>query len=344
MSRGSSSVLETAVSESPLFRLPLELRTMIYENVLVQEGGISIPNDAFKRLKGTRESPRPAYCGSCTAVFSNRDIFSRHSCSAHDGRKFGDPDRAMLDEPGIPALPCICTSILRLCRLTHLEASPMLYRKNAFYFGVPTTARAFVWKADRTQATFIQEITFTLITPRFRNQNHPDAWLRYVTRRKDGLAQDFPHLKRMVINLKGWFRCESAARIRPVFLDISECVRGLDWVHVNGLNNEKLLEYLEPMVTRKNDSQLLQDRAQDNITEHAADCSWRPLPPLTHVRRNVTESTNALGWKNATLWWGTSEGSTPYERRPSEPSRCRERLFRLGSGEDDTYITGSSYL
>ncbi len=327
MTRGQRTAFETAVSGSPLFRLPLELRTMVYEKLLIQEGGMSIPNDVFKRVRAPRRGSRPVYCGICTAVFSNDDDHTRHRC-------LFQLFKSDTDDLDIPNLPATSTSLLRVCRLIHLEALPILYTKNAFYFGSPATAHAFLWKSNRTQAVLIQELIITLAHP-----DSPDLWWEYI-KSKTGLGQDFPHLRRMIINLKNEFELASAAEIRPVFQSIAESVRDLDWVHINRLNNEKLLDYLKPMVSRYNGSQVLQRQVQSHVTECSPDDSWRPKT----IRWTSTGCLRFVGWKNATLWCGTSESRAPYKRRQTEPSRHRKQLFRLGSGDDDAYSAGSSFL
>lgn len=263
---------------------------MVYKELLVQEGGMSIPSDAFKRLKAPRQDPRPAYCGFCGAVFSNRDGLSQHRCLF---RRF----RSMGDDSDVPDLPAASTSILCVCRLIHLEALPILYTDNTFYFSSPATARAFLWNADRTQAVLIQAIIITLA-----NTKPSDLWWKYTTESK-GLAEEFPHLRRMIINLR--FELASAAEIRLVFQSIAESVRDLDWVHINRFNNEELLDYLKPMVSRYDNSHVPQRQVQSHITRYNSDESFlRFFKIFPWVD---TESTGFVGWKNATLWWGASE-------------------------------------
>lgn len=331
MPRGLRTAFENAVSESILFKLPLELRTMIYKELLIQEGGMSIPSDSFKRLKSPRQGSRPAYCDCCAAVFSNQDNLSqRHHCSTRDLI-------SRSDNSDFPDLPTASTSILRVCRLTHVEASPILYTKNAFRFSTPAVAQDFLWKSDHTQAVSMQEIIVTLAFPSSSN-----LWWNYITQSKAGLAQDFPHLRRMIINLRGPFAIASTSTVRSTFQRIAENFRDLDWVHIDRLVNEGLLDHLKPMVFRSHGSQVLQRRVQSHVTgTSAVDIGW---PCSQMVRCSTSESINYVGWKNATLWWGTSESRAPYRPIPSEPYPYRDRLFRLGSGDDDRYAIGSSFL
>lgn len=303
---------------------------MIYKELLIQEGGMSIPIDLFKRLKSPRQGPRPAYCDCCAAVFSNQDNLSRHNCGMR-----GVISRS--DSSDFPDLPTASTLILRVCRLTHVEASTILYTKNAFRFSTPAIAQDFLWKSDHTQAVFMQEIIVTLAFP-----SSSDLWWKYITQSKAGLAQDFPHLRRMIINFRGAFAIARTSMVRSAFRRIAENVRDLDWVHIDRLVNEGLLDHLKPMVFRSRGSQVLQRRVQSHFTGTSTVDIGRPCSKM--VRCSTTESTNYVGWKNATLWWGTSESRAPYRPRPSGPSPYRTRLFRLGNGDDDGYAIGCSFL
>jgi len=279
---------------------------MVYEILLTQEGGMSIPSDVLKRVKARRPGLSPAYCGGCTAVFSNIDDLSRHHCSVkgYVSKQY---------DWGIPNLPAVCTPILRVCRLIHLEAVHILYTKNAFYFSNPATAHAFLWRSDRIEAVHIQEIIIRLADPHIL-----DLWCRYVTQSKAGLAQDFPHLRRMTIHVKRKFELASSTEKRFIFQSIAENVRGLDWVHIDRLNNEDLLEYLKPMVSRHDDSQVLQRQVQSHVRDCTANDCWGPWSRLAPFR--IWSGPSSVVWKSATLWWGTSESRGPYDEcRPSEP-------------------------
>ena len=70
---------EAAVFASPLFRLPPEIRTIFYKLLLVQEGGVAIPNDVFKQNKSTRDRNHPAGCETCCIFFSNQAEMDRHA-------------------------------------------------------------------------------------------------------------------------------------------------------------------------------------------------------------------------------------------------------------------------
>ena len=52
---------------------------MIYKLLLVQEGGVAIPNDVFKQNKSTRDRNRPAGCETCCIFFSNQAEMDRHA-------------------------------------------------------------------------------------------------------------------------------------------------------------------------------------------------------------------------------------------------------------------------
>lgn len=65
MPRKQRPPFEVAVTASPLFKLALEVRIMIYELLLIQEEGIYIPRDIFVRRDGRTGSTayECLYCG-----------------------------------------------------------------------------------------------------------------------------------------------------------------------------------------------------------------------------------------------------------------------------------------
>lgn len=182
---------------------------------------MTIPTDILKRDKSYRQCSRPHCCQCCFAAFSNAEGLDRHNLC---GCSFG-----CLFTPEMPSLPDDSTPILRVCRLVHLEASPILYTKNAFYFSNPVTIPLFLWNADRTQAPLIQEIIVTILKPYSSSESQPenlvDPWLRYVANKEAGLRQDFPCLRRVIISLGDRF---SFYQTIPLFQCLSKNIWGLD--------------------------------------------------------------------------------------------------------------------
>lgn len=205
---------------------------MIYEMLLIQDGGMSIPNGHFKRIKPSRDGPMPLSCSRCSKLFAS-DKDPLHL--SHDKHYNVQHSRMSTSSSSIlPELPAASPSILCTCRLVHLEALPILYTKNTFCFSDPATASTFCWKADRTQAILVQEIVIRLLSPLYRVR---DPWLKYAAK-KSGLAQDFPHLRRMTVELELKFtssklKCWSDAMQRPVLKSLAQEIRGLSWLHVD---------------------------------------------------------------------------------------------------------------
>lgn len=174
---------------------------MVYELLLIQDGGMSIPHGHFKRIKPSRSGPRPLSCHSCSGLFaSDKDQnsqcwpYSKH----HDLKSARQvPSSSLI----LPKFPACSTSILRTCQVVHFEALPILYTKNAFCFSDPATASDFLWYVDSTHAGLIQEIVIRFYSPIARDR---DIWLEYAAK-KSGLVQDFPHLRRMTVDLE--WRC-----------------------------------------------------------------------------------------------------------------------------------------
>ena len=57
------------MTASPLFKLALEILIMIYEILLIQEGGMVIPSDPFVRKDEKRTGSTPYECKLCQLRF-----------------------------------------------------------------------------------------------------------------------------------------------------------------------------------------------------------------------------------------------------------------------------------
>lgn len=309
MPRQRRPAFEVAVTASPLFKLPLEVRFMIYEMLLIQEGGMFIPSDIFARRNYGRTGSIPYECIYCGLTFLSVDGCMRHVVK-HDVH----PCWAY-NQLSWRLLPEVSISLLQTCRLIRLEASPILYSRNSFHFSDPATASNFRWSTDCAQAGAIQEIGIKL---GFRLRKQVIPWLTYLTKRTLNLGQDFPHLRRMTINLGGSLGSvgiESAYLLRSISEKFRERSQGLDWVLVLWLKNEEVLDSFEPLVDREDDS--------NNGRKE--------------VRRNVWADSMGDPWKNALLWWGCPDEAVPHKYRV-----IRERLQQQASSDsqESRHFTG----
>ena len=279
---------EAAVTDSPLFKLALEIRIMIYELLLIQEGGMCIPSDIFVRRDYGRTGSTPFECTGCGLVFLSdhgcvQHIKKRHPCFANidcSNRQYVRPRR--------PLLPEVSISLLQTCRLVRFEASPVLYSKNSFHFSDPGTASNFRWGTDIAQAGAAQEIGIKIAGNDFY---HVLSWETYLTKRTHSLGQDFSHLKRVIIS---FFSLQVGnVHLRRMSKGLRERSRGLDWVLVLMLNDEKMLDCLEVLVDREDDS----------------------MNGKKEVRRHIWANKEGGRWKNALLWWGFSGEAVPQRYR-----------------------------
>lgn len=284
MPRPQRPAFEEAVTASPLFKLALEIRIMIYELLLIQEGGMSIPSDIFARRDYSRTGSEPYQCIFCGLDFLSEDGCVQHVAKRHSREHIG------CERPLRPLLPGISTSLLQTCRIIRSEASPILYSRNSFHFSHATTASNFRWGIDCVHAGSIQEIGIRFGSPYYK---HITPWLTYITKCTHSLGQDFPHLKRMILNLDMWIGVESATVLCSISEGLGKKSQGLDWVLVLMLNNEEVLDCFEPLVVREDDSK----NGKREVRRHV----WR----------------NAVGhhWKNALLWWGFPNESVPQKYR-----------------------------
>ena len=265
---------EGAVTASPLFKVALEVRIMIYELLLIQAGGICIPSDSFVRRDYRRTGSRPCECLYCGLVF-----VSDHGCLQHIANYHRRTSSTYRYPPRV-LLPEVTTSLLQTCRIIRCEASPILYSRNLFHFADPTTASNFRWSTDCAQASAIQEIQIKLGSEHYKRVSR---WVTYFTNRTLSLGQDFSHLRRMTIDLDYWVGLESAHLLRPMS-ESTERPQRLEWVLVLKFNREKVLDCFEPLIDRKNDSK---NGEQE-------------------VRRYVSTDPEAVGvWRDAILWWGS---------------------------------------
>ena len=275
MPRPQRPAFEVAVTASPLFKLALEIRIMIYELLLIQEGGMSIASDIFARRDYRRTGSLPYECLICGLVFLSND-----GCKHHGYRNSRHRRQCH------PLLPGVSISLLQTCRIIRFEASPTLYSRNSFHFSDPATASNFRWRTDCAQAGAVQELGIKL-------GKHLKQWLTYLTKRTHSLCQDFPHVRRMTLSLGPWIGLEDATVLCSMSKKFGETSQGLEWVLVLMLRDEKMLDWFEPLVDGKDDSR---------NGEKA-------------VRRHVWANAINPRFNNALLWWGFPGEAVPQKYR-----------------------------
>ena len=260
---------------------------MIYEMLLIQEGGMSIPCDVFARRHHKRKDSVPYECDACGLVFLSRDGCDWHIANRRHHMR---PIAVALTKP---LLPHVSTSLLQTCRIIRLEASTIFYSRNSFHFCDTATASNFRWAIDRAHAGAIQElgIKFGYSTTKFR------SWQTYFTKGPLSLGQDFSNLRRLTIDffLFRW-GAENAETLRSMSNRFRDTSQGLDWVLVLKLRNEYydiVLDSFEPLVAKEDD----------------------PSKGKKEVRRHVWGHRKTSLCKDALLWWGSPGEAVPHKYR-----------------------------
>lgn len=292
MPRQNRPAFEVAVTASPLFKLAPEIRIMIYELLLIQEKGMFITSDTFAR--NGRKDPRPHECLICGLV-----LLSEEGCLQHLARFHRSPE-FRIKQILRPLLPKVSISLLQTCRLIRHEASPILYSRNSFQFSDASTASNFRWTTDCAQAVAIQEIVIKFCFNPFKfgfksSSTWVTPWVTYIAKQTFSLGQDFPHLRRMTVDLNNWVSFENAILLRSMSERHRERSRGLDWVLVMHLCDEEVLDCFEPLVDKKDDYK----NAKKEVRKHV----W-------------AAGTSRLGnLKHSLLWWGAPGGPLPHKDR-----------------------------
>lgn len=319
MARSGRPSLEVAVTSSALFGLPLEIRIMIYTQLLLSAAEIYIPSNQFKRQRNSKGVGMYKLCALCDRSFGRIESYMSHQCLGCGQLRWPKrPEQA----------PSFWPALLRTCRLIHHEAAPLLYRTNTFRFEDAATPNSFRWSTNQVQAPSIQRIhvlmpSTRLRTPRRRERNHGRSpWWQYFMGNPFSLATDFPHLKGITITLGKGLAVASSQDVRAHFELFAKHMYRLDWLQIIGLNDPTLLKYLYSIVESAN-------RDHDR----------------KGVQTEITEYNECIGWKNAIIWWGF-----PGEKAPCEPTpytgdrRVRKRLFRIVVGNVVSYAAGQSFL
>ncbi len=284
MPRKQRPPFAAAVTGSPLFKLAPEVRIMIYELLLIQEGGMFVPSDSFARRDYRRAGATPSECSICGLVFLSDHGRKQHGVK-HHGNSLIYSDLLLW-----PLLPVVSTSLLQTCRIIRLEASPIFYSKNSFHFSDAATASNLRWGSDCAQTTAIQEIGVKFGSSYY---GQVASWLTYFTKRTLSLGQDFPHLRRITFSLHAWIGVERSTLLRSMSEGLRQRSQALDWVLVMTFIDEKVLDCFEPLVDKRDDS------------EHGE----------KEVRRHVWAIKPGSLWRNGLLWWGSLGETGPRQYR-----------------------------
>lgn len=323
MARHKRPLLEMAVTSSPLFGLPLEIRIMIYTQLLHSVAEILITSNQFKRQRNSNGIGVYRLCPLCGRSFGQTESYISHQSmgcgqSASLMRWPKHPEQA----------PRLWPALLRVCHLIHYEAAPLLYRSNVFRFEDAATPNSFRWSTDQAQAPFIERVHVLMPFTRYRilrdreRYHGRNPWWRYFMGQPFSLATDFPHLEGITITLGRGLAIASAQEVRTNFKLFAKHIYRLDWLQVIGLNDPTLVKYLYSFVERVDEG-----RGRKG------------------VQTKITEYKECIGWKNAIIWWGL-----PGEQAPCEPTpytgdrRVRNRLFRIVDGNAVSYAAGQSFL
>ncbi len=250
-----------------------------------------ITSDTFAR--NGRKGSRPYECLICGLV-----LLGEKGCQQHLARFHRSPE-FRVKQVLRPLLPKVSISLLQTCHLIRHEASPILYSRNSFQFSDASTASNFRWSTDCAQAVAVQEIGIKFRSEPFnfgfRSPTWFTPWVTYIAKQTFSLGQDFPHLRRMTVDLNNWVGFKSAILLRSMSERLRETSRGLDWVLVMHLCDEWALDCFEPLVDKKDD-------CKNGKKE---------------VRRHVwSAGTSILGkLKHYLLWWGAPGGPLPHKDR-----------------------------
>ena len=250
---------------------------MIYKLLLVQDDGVAIAHDAFKRIKSPRDSNRPCICTASGVFFTNTANLVHHTRSIPPHIRGTNQVKG----PEPPDLPNMNTLILRTCRLIHDEATPILYKFNSFCFSDPTTAETFRWSIASKYACSIREIGFNCAI----TYQEPCLWKE--------LSEYFPQLKRMSLRLNWWQNHDIDRQLE----ELARHFRGLDWVQIQGSGSVRYLKVLNPIIERDSETGLM------HVQKHVAVSAVQPLSATFAFAELLANSTNSnLTRGAATLW------------------------------------------
>lgn len=344
-------------TSSLFFRLPLELRSIIYSLLLTNRSDIFIPADLYKRDRTLRRQKlnQISSTGQDLRVPFVCNVSSKVPCPHQPGssRPLHPSHNTVISE----------TAILLTCRQINAEASPFLYQRNTFQFEDASIASSFRWSTSQAFASHICSLHVVYgpiyVDTRFNSSNgdrkerrRDTQWSYYlVTTERFSLRNDFPNLKYLTLTFGRGLETATRSKLMSIIEPwTSTLEHRLKWVQIIGLNDEILLSYLFPLVWP------MARLEESNITREDSDHRNEPKREFTDVdgnnddlrptdagdaarvcepraRMHVDEYAARPGWKNAIIWWGTS-ATPPCEIRPFEgDTRWRRRLFRIDREE-----------
>ena len=323
MARSKRPLLETAVASSALFSLPLEIRIMIYTQLLHNAAEILVPSDQFKRQRSSKRVGIYELCALCGRSFGRMESYMSHQYIG-----CGQSSNLVRWPKRLEQASSLWPAFLRTCRLIHYEAVPLLYRSNSFRFEDAATPSSFRWSTDHAQAPFIERVHILMPFTRHRtlrnkeNFHGNNPWWQYFMGNRFNLAADFPRLKGITITLGRGLRVACSQDVRANFELFAKHIYRLDWLQVIGLNDLTILKYLYSAVERTDEG-------------HGRKC----------MQTQTTEYKEYIGWKNAVIWWGFPGEEAPCKPMPfTGDRRVRNRLFRMVDGNVLSYAAGQSFL
>ena len=224
--------------------------------------------------------------------------------------------------------PNLSLALLRICRLMHIESVPILYHSNTLFFENVAAMRAFRWRTDTNHSIFVSRIHLILprgccedraLVPK-KCQRSPNSLLKYLTSTRYSLAQDFPNLKGISLTIGPGLHVGSIRSLSGHLTTFFKYVYPLKWIQLIGLNGDAELECLHPILKKTNEA------------------SGR-----SNVQVKVSTYENAIGWINASLWWGVPGSRNPHQLPIfAKDSKIRIQLFKLQDGQDLSYTAGHS--
>lgn len=315
-----------AVSSSPLFKIPLEIRSILYTYLLVCPEDIFVSADSFRRHRKKRITHECVGCDRCGIEFQSFEQCVRHKDLECSRTYKSIPPHSQVSKKHSSLHP----SLIRSCRILHLEAVSILYRQNTFLFANASTANTFRWSADVEQTPHIQRIhiwlapltTYWPSSLRATKINrHDNEWLTYVAAARFSLANDFCRLTGLTLTLGKGLSISSAETITTIFEKLADKLPKLQWLQIIGLNDRSLLHLLKPVVQQKNQRQDAKDLQIQTST-------WACR----------------IGWTNALLWWALPGQSPPVEPISfTGDRRWRRRIYQLNVAGRVTYTCGESF-
>lgn len=348
-------VQSLTVKPSRLLLLPLEVRVMVYELLLTSDADIFIPSDHLRpdrtlrrkmtnRAMSARESIYRTSCDTRRGpdvpfICELPQNVPCHHQAATSSLLHPSHYRNIIE-----------TAILTTCHQVNAEASPILYQGNSFHFEDPCIASTFRWDSNAAHADRISSFHIVLnphyfnsspsIRDRLFGPNHCyDEWGSYLDEGLiPNLCFDYQCLKNLTLTFGRDMEKATRPELSPLIKSWSFALRNrLRWVQIIGLNDETLLSHFFSLVVPDVAFQAFQgssnsilhgdvvidhrrgltDDGEDRVDQSIKRAADALKDGIKRVRMHVSEYAARPGWKNATIWWGTST-DPPCKIRPFE--------------------------